>query len=142
MYTQKLDTSDIEYTRGDYSGTTAYARTKRMEVHLAEEWARRLAGEGVAAHSTHPGWAATPGLTEALPGFTRLVRPLLRTAESGADTTVWLLAAPEGHATSGMFWHDRAPRPTSHITHAAPSAEEVRHLWEAVVDTTGVPAER
>ena len=140
MYTQQLDTSDLEYTRGDYSGTVAYARTKRMQVHLAEEWARRLAGEGIAVHSTHPGWAATPGLTEGLPGFTRLLRPLLRTAESGADTTVWLLAAPEGHATSGMFWHDRAPRPTSHIARPAPSSEEVHRLWELVVDATGVPA--
>jgi NAD(P)-dependent dehydrogenase (short-subunit alcohol dehydrogenase family) len=140
MYTQPLVTSDIEYTRGEYSGTTAYARTKRMQVHLAEEWARRLAGEEVAVHSTHPGWAGTPGLSEALPGFTRLLRPLLRSAESGADTTVWLLAAPEGHEASGMLWHDRAPRPTSHIMHAAPSAEEVRRLWELVVDATGVPA--
>jgi len=140
MYTQALDTTDLEYRHGRYSGTIAYARTKRMAVHLAEEWARHLAGEGVAVHSTHPGWAATPGLTEALPGFTRLLRPLLRTPESGADTTVWLLAAREGHSTSGMFWHDRAPRPTSHITHSAPSTDEVSRLWELVVDATGAPA--
>lgn len=140
MYTQPLVTSDIEYTRGTYSGTTAYARTKRMQVHLAEEWARRLVSESIAVHSTHPGWAQTPGLSEALPGFTRLLRPFLRSAESGADTTVWLLASPEGHEASGMLWHDRAPRPTSHLAHAAPSADEVRRLWDAVVEATGVPS--
>jgi dehydrogenase/reductase SDR family member 12 len=141
MYTQPLRVDDPEYTRGEYSGTLAYARTKRMQVHLAEEWARHLVGEGIAVHSTHPGWAGTPGLAESLPGFSRLLRPLLRDAESGADTTVWLLAAPEGHAETGLFWHDRAPRPTAHMGRRHPTAEEVRRLWELVVDVTGVPVE-
>ena len=139
MYTQPLRVDDPEYTAGEYSGVLAYARTKRMQVHLAEEWARVLSAEGVAVHSTHPGWAGTPGLTEALPGFTRLLRPLLRSAESGADTTVWLLAAEEGRRSTGLFWHDRAPRPTSHVRRPHPSADEVRRLWDQVVETTGVP---
>lgn len=141
MYTQPLRVDDPEYTRGEYSGTLAYARTKRMQVHLAEAWARELAGEGIAVHSTHPGWAGTAGLAESLPGFSRLLRPLLRDAESGADTTVWLLAAPEGHAETGLFWHDRAPRSTAHVAHRAPAPEQVRRLWELVVEATGVPAE-
>lgn len=139
MYTQPLRVDDPEYTQGEYSGTLAYARTKRMQVHLAEEWARALGGERIAVHSTHPGWAGTPGLTEALPGFTRLLGPLLRSAESGADTTVWLLASAEGHRTTGLFWHDRAPRPTSHLRRPRPTAEEVQQLWDQVVETTGVP---
>ncbi|MEH6773525.1 MAG: aldehyde dehydrogenase family protein, partial [Cereibacter changlensis] len=37
-----------------------YARTKRMQVVLADAWSRRLRGGQVAVESTHPGWAATP----------------------------------------------------------------------------------
>lgn len=139
MYTAPLDLEDLELTHTAYSGTRAYARTKRMQVHLAEEWARELAPEGVSVQSAHPGWAGTPGLAESLPGFSRLVRPLLRSAASGADTTVWLLAAPEGHATTGLLWHDRAPRPTSYLSRTRPGPGEVRRLWETVVETTGVP---
>jgi dehydrogenase/reductase SDR family member 12 len=141
MYTQPLRVDDPEYTRGDYSGTLAYARTKRMQVHLAEEWARHLVGEGISVHSTHPGWAGTPGLAESLPGFSRLLKPLLRSTDSGADTAVWLLAAPEGHSRTGLFWHDRSPRPTAHMGRREPTAEEVRRLWELVVEATGVPEE-
>lgn len=142
MYTQRLEIADPEYTRGSYSPPVAYARTKRMEVHLAEAWARELAGEGVAVHSTHPGWADTPGVRTSLPRFAALTGPLLRSPESGAETTVWLLASPQGHETSGLFWHDRAPRPTRHLTRPAPTEEQVERLWQYVVATTGVPADR
>jgi dehydrogenase/reductase SDR family protein 12 len=140
MYTQRLELDDVEYTRGAYSPTVAYARTKRMEVHLAERWARELGQEGVAVHSMHPGWAQTPGVTTSLPRFARTLGPLLRTAESGADTTVWLMASPEGHTTTGRLWHDRAPRPTNHLARPAPNRDQVEQLWDYVVETTGVPA--
>jgi NAD(P)-dependent dehydrogenase (short-subunit alcohol dehydrogenase family) len=139
MYTQALDVEDPEYTRGRYSGTTAYARTKRMQVHLAQEWARELADEGVSVHSMHPGWADTPGVQGSLPVFRKVTGPLLRSAEGGADTAVWLLAAPEGTETTGLFWHDRAPRRTSYLSRTEPSPEEVHRLWETVVEGTGVP---
>jgi NAD(P)-dependent dehydrogenase (short-subunit alcohol dehydrogenase family) len=31
-------------------------------VALSREWARRLAGTGVAFHAMHPGWVDTPGI--------------------------------------------------------------------------------
>ena len=41
MYGARLcaDPEDIEYRRGDYKGVQAYARTKRMQVVLADAWA-------------------------------------------------------------------------------------------------------
>lgn len=140
MYTQALDVDDTELLHGRYTPTVAYARTKRMQVHLAESWARELAEEHVTVHSTHPGWADTPGVQTSLPGFRRVTGPLLRSAEGGADTTVWMLAAPEtGHST-GLLWHDRAPRPTSYLARTRPTPDQVRRLWDLVVRITGVPA--
>ena len=40
---QKLNVDDLEYLKSEYKPVTAYARTKRMQVVLAEEWAKRLA---------------------------------------------------------------------------------------------------
>src|SRR5690348_13423299 len=68
-YGQRLVVDDPEYSRGDYSGVTAYARTKRMQLVLSELWARDLAPDGITVHSMHPGWADTPGVTESLPRF-------------------------------------------------------------------------
>jgi NAD(P)-dependent dehydrogenase (short-subunit alcohol dehydrogenase family) len=140
MYTQRLPLDDPEFTRSAYSGTVAYARTKRMQVHLAEEWAEELFGEGVSVHSTHPGWADTPGVETSLPLFRKVTGPLLRTAEQGADTTVWLLASREAHDSTGLLWHDRRPRPTSFLSRTEPTPDEVRRLWDLVVAATGVPA--
>jgi NAD(P)-dependent dehydrogenase (short-subunit alcohol dehydrogenase family) len=107
MYAQKLPLDDPEYTRGDYRGAAAYARTKRIQVALVPLLARRWPDTTVAA--MHPGWADTPGVAGSLPGFHRLTRPFLRNAAQGADTAVWLGAVAPAPA-SGLFWHDRRPR--------------------------------
>jgi dehydrogenase/reductase SDR family protein 12 len=113
MYTSGLVDDDLEYRSGDYNGLRAYARTKRMQVALADAWAQRLAGTDIRVESMHPGWVETPGVEEDLPRFRMLMRPLLRDAEDGADTAVWLVATrPE--SKSGHFWHDRAQRPTTY----------------------------
>ncbi len=94
-----------------YRGVAAYARAKRAQVALNHEWARRLAGTGVAFHAMHPGWVKTPGIAAYLPTFHRLTAPILLSPEQGADTIVWLATMPAAPLGSGRFWHDRRPRP-------------------------------
>ncbi len=111
MYTQRLDPATLQMPRSRYQGVTAYAKAKRAQVVLSREWARRLAGTGVAFHAMHPGWVNTPGVAAALPGFYRATRPILLTPQQGADTIVWLAAMPPERLGSGRIWHDRRPRP-------------------------------
>jgi dehydrogenase/reductase SDR family member 12 len=111
MYTQRLDLATLQMPQSRYQGVTAYAKAKRAQVALSREWARRMAGSGVAFHAMHPGWVNTPGVGVALPGFYRAARPVLLTPQQGADTIVWLAAMPPERLGSGRFWHDRRPRP-------------------------------
>jgi dehydrogenase/reductase SDR family member 12 len=112
MYTAPLEVDDLESANGTYSGAKVYAKTKRMQVVLADAWAERLAATDVRVASMHPGWAATPGVAESLPTFQKVTGPLLRDAAGGADTAVWLVATrPPSHPPH--FWHDRAQRPTT-----------------------------
>jgi dehydrogenase/reductase SDR family protein 12 len=112
MYTAPLEVDDLESANGTYSGAKVYAKTKRMQVVLADAWAERLAATDVRVASMHPGWAATPGVAESLPTFQKVTGPLLRDAAGGADTAVWLVATrPLSHPPH--FWHDRAQRPTT-----------------------------
>ncbi len=138
-YGQRLAVADPEYAvpADDYSGVTAYARTKRMQIVLARCWAADLAGRGVAVASTHPGWASTPGITDSLPRFASLVRPLLRDAESGADTTVWLTATDDDLG-SGQLWHDRRPRPAHYAPVGVETAADVARFRAFVEQATGV----
>jgi dehydrogenase/reductase SDR family member 12 len=110
MYTQRPDPSALEMPPSAYRGVTAYARAKRAQVVLNREWARRTDPAEVAFHAMHPGWAATPGITASLPGFSRVMGPLLRTADEGADTIIWLATADPRVLGSGRFWLDRRPR--------------------------------
>ena len=50
-----------------------------------------------------------------MPLFRRLTGPIIRTAEQGADTILWLGGAPEPLQSTGLFWHDRRPRPTHYL---------------------------
>ena len=106
------DADDLEFRRGEYDGVQAYARTKRMQVVLADAWAEQLRGTGVLVESMHPGWVTTPGVTESLPRFDRVTRRVKRTPADGADTAVWLVAE-RPPSEPGHFWHDRRQRPTT-----------------------------
>jgi hypothetical protein len=86
----------------------------------------------------HPGWADTPGITESMPRFAKVVRPVLRTAEQGADTIVWLTASPEATASTGRFWSDRRPRPTYYLPGRADDPAARRKAWAYVCDAAGV----
>lgn len=134
MYTQRLPTADPEYRENRYRGASAYARTKRMQVALLPALAQRYAANGVAVYGMHPGWVDTPGVTESLPRFHRLLRPFLRTTEQGADTVVWL-AATHPPRPSGTFWHDRRPRPVHYVPTTRDTPAERERLWDYCVHT-------
>ncbi len=131
MYSRRLDVASLEATSGDYDGPTAYAQTKRAEVVLTEEWARRHAATGVTFHAMHPGWADTPGVKDSLPRFHTVLGPLLRSPAEGADTIVWLGAAEAPGGTSGAFWHDRRRRPTHYVPMTHEPDGEADRLWAA-----------
>jgi dehydrogenase/reductase SDR family member 12 len=137
QYSQSLDLDDLEYEAGDYSGPRAYARAKRAQVTLIREWARRLADGGIVFNAMHPGWADTPGLAATLPGFYRLMGPILRAPAEGADTIIWLAADPAGRAQRGRLFLDRRTRPFDRIPGTRLSAVDRRRLWDAIVEYSG-----
>ena len=132
MYTESLDVDALDPEPAAYDGTKTYARCKRAQVVLAEEWTRDfLLDTGIAVNAMHPGWADTPGLRTALPGFTRVLGRLLRTPEEGADTIVWLAAAQEAADSSGLFFLDRRARAKHRLrrTRRPDEVREAARLW-------------
>ena len=139
QYAQAIDVDDLEDGAGPYNGTRAYARAKRAQVTLIREWARRLGPAGIRFDSMHPGWADTPGLAEALPGFARLMGPLLRSPREGTDTLIWLATTPALHAPAGSLWLDRRPRPFDRLPMTRLTSSDRRRLWHRVVAMSGLP---
>lgn len=145
MYTAGLTVANLEMPGDEYSGSEQYARAKRAQVTLNEMWAERLGGHGVHFHALHPGWADTPGVDRALPTFSKIVGPLLRTPDQGSDTLVWLAADDEPLNSNGGFWLDRRIRPIHKLgsTRRTDTPDRRRQLWEWVIERSGVnPADR
>ena len=139
MYASPLRVTDLQMG-ADYRGTEQYARAKRAQVTLNEMWAQRVPSSEVVFHSMHPGWADTPGVEASLPTFRKIVGPLLRTPEQGADTIVWLGAAAEPTRTSGGFWLDRQRRSIHKLptTRRSDTAARREALWQWVSGAAGV----
>lgn len=120
----------FEMSDSSYDGTRQYAIAKRAQVTLNEMWAERETG--VDFQAMHPGWADTPGVETSLPTFRKVMRPLLRTAEEGADTIVWLCAERNLPSPSGSFWCDRMPRPIHRLPNTKRSDTSAARaaLWD------------
>jgi NAD(P)-dependent dehydrogenase (short-subunit alcohol dehydrogenase family) len=137
MYAQPLRLDDLGWLARPWNGPRAYAQAKRAQVAMVREWSRRVPASEVTFNAMHPGWADTPGLTASLPGFARLMGPLLRTPAQGVDTAVWLSAAPEVADDTGRLYLDRRARPFDRAPQTRLSASERRALWDAVVRLAG-----
>ncbi|XP_049634782.1 dehydrogenase/reductase SDR family member 12 [Suncus etruscus] len=110
MLVQKLNTCDLQWERAAFNGTRVYAQNKRQQVVMTEQWARVY--PTIHFSSMHPGWADTPGVRKAMPGFYTRFKDKLRSAAQGADTVLWLaLATAASRQPSGLFFQDRKPVP-------------------------------
>jgi dehydrogenase/reductase SDR family protein 12 len=141
MYSADLTVDELEMSAGEYRGTEQYARAKRAQVTLNEMWSERVPRTEVVFHALHPGWADTPGVRESLPTFRKVVGPLLRSPDQGADTLVWL-AADDGEPveSSGGFWLDRRERSIHRLarTRRSDTPERRNELWEWCVARSGL----
>ncbi len=141
MYTQELTVEHLEMADDNYQGAQQYARAKRAQVILNELWAEKVPAREVVFHALHPGWVNTPGISDALPGFSGVFRALrlLRSPREGADTLVWLSADAQPANCSGRFWHDRAVRAIdmSNSTRKADTSERRSALWNWCENHTG-----
>ncbi|KAF7709781.1 dehydrogenase/reductase SDR family member 12 [Silurus meridionalis] len=108
MLVQKLNLDDLQFEKGTFDGTMAYAQNKRQQVIMTEVWARQH--KEIHFSSMHPGWADTPAVRSSMPDFYAKMKDKLRTEAQGADTVVWLaLADAAVKHPSGLFFQDRTP---------------------------------
>lgn len=108
-----------------------YCNTKLANVLFTRELQQRLGDRGVTATCFHPGAVASDFGRDDF--FARLVyrTPLSRIAaippEQGADTLVWLAAAPLTELTAGAYYNDRR---ASRTNSQAGDADKARRLWD------------
>lgn len=134
MYTQKLRLDDLDSKERPYQGNMAFARAMRGMVDITEQWAEKWQADQIFVHCMHPGWTDTQSLRNGLATpIYRLMKPVLRTPEQGADTIVWLASSPVTEESNGLFWLDRRPHPTALIAGTQSSAKSQKQLYEQLL---------
>eukprot|EP00820_Chromera_velia_P012882 Cvel_23560.t2-p1 / transcript=Cvel_23560.t2 / gene=Cvel_23560 / organism=Chromera_velia_CCMP2878 / gene_product=Dehydrogenase/reductase SDR family member 12, putative / transcript_product=Dehydrogenase/reductase SDR family member 12, putative / location=Cvel_scaffold2441:25932-27503(+) / protein_length=524 / sequence_SO=supercontig / SO=protein_coding / is_pseudo=false len=108
MYNTKFPEWNVVTCRkGPYDGQLAYARAKRGQVLLCEEWTKKH--PKVKFVSCHPGWTSTDGVDKAYGAKKSYLEPL-RTLWQGSEGIVWLCVVPSDQLEGGGFYLDRTPR--------------------------------
>jgi len=144
MYNAPLGYEKLNVTdRGTYNGKLAYAYAKRAQVALTTYWDRKYRNQGIRCYVTHPGWAKTPGVKDALPVFWKIQNVILRTPLQGADTALWLCATRPEQPDEDGVWFDRKFRP-AHMydftrTPECTVEELVAYLEQEVAQKSPVP---
>lgn len=113
------------------SGWGGYSNSKLALVLFTYELARRLQGTGVTANCLHPGAVATNIWKVPTP----FVRPFLRSAKEGAETTIYLASSPEVESVSGKYFEDEKAKKSAAESY---DEEEAKLLWETTARLVGL----
>jgi NAD(P)-dependent dehydrogenase (short-subunit alcohol dehydrogenase family) len=125
-----IDLAAIE-KRGTPAGWGAYSNSKLALVMFTYELARRLRGTGVTANCLHPGGVAT-GIWRIPP---ILVRPFLKSAKEGAETSIYLASAPEVEKVSGEYFEDKVAKKSSDESY---DEDKALALWDTTSKLLGL----
>jgi len=110
----KLNFDDLQ-TKISYSPMKAYSLSKLANVIFTYELANRLKNSNITANCVHPGVVNTNFGNE-LKGVVKFIFklfvPLMRDANKGAETSIWLATAPELEGVSGKYFADKKEKKT------------------------------
>jgi retinol dehydrogenase-12 len=135
----QVDFDDLNLEK-KYNTLTGYSVSKLENILFTKELARRLDGTGVTANCLHPGGVATNIFSHGgafIKYATMLARPLLISAEKGAETQIYLATSPEVAGISGEYF-DKCK-----VAKPSPQAEDMetaKRLWEVSAKLTGIAA--
>jgi retinol dehydrogenase 14 len=136
--TGRIDFDDIE-GEGAYSGARAYNQSKLANVLFTYELARRLHGTSVTANALHPGVVSTafgtedPGRAQRL--LVPLLRPLMKTPDRGATTSIYVASTPDLDRVTGRYFANRKPKRSAKASYDETTAAR---LWRVSADLVGL----
>lgn len=132
-----IDFDDLQAEKR-YTQLKAYSQSKLANVLFTTELAKRLSGTGVTVNAVHPGSVNTHFGKEAKGLFgvlVKLLRPIMRSPEKGAETSIYLASSPELDAVTGRYFVDRQATSTARQAQDAAAAQR---LWQASEKLVGL----
>jgi retinol dehydrogenase 14 len=137
--TGRIDFDDLQGERS-YSGSRAYDQSKLANVLFAYELARRLRGTGVTSNALHPGVVRTSFGADDPAGIQKfvvpLLRPLMKSPERGAATSIQLATAPGLEGVTGAFFANGRRTRSSKASY---DEVDATRLWRVSAELVGLP---
>jgi len=133
-----LDLDNLNGSAG-WQSFRAYGTSKLANILFTRELAQRWQDDGISATCLHPGVVASDfGRDSAMLGliYRTPLKHLMRNADRGADTLVWLAAADPSEWVSGGYYMDRKP---GRLSKRAQDDASAVTLWEASAKLVGLP---
>jgi retinol dehydrogenase-12 len=131
----EMNWGDLQFEEG-YGGFRAYGQSKLANLLFTYELARRLEGSGITVNALHPGFVNSHlyrrvGISRPL---VKLIASLFgKSAEEGAETSIYLASSPEVEGVSGKYFADREPVSSSPASY---DEEAAQRLWRVSEDMT------
>lgn len=138
-----IDLNDLQTKKKKYNGMTVYSSSKLANILFTYELDNRLRMQGIEDITVN---ALSPGLVRTNLGrdsdnfftkyiFAYFIRPLIgKSAEKGAETSIWLASSPEVEYISGKYFEDKQEIASSPLSY---DEDLQRLLWEKTADLAG-----
>jgi retinol dehydrogenase-14 len=126
----KIDFENLQSEK-KYGLMRPYSNAKLMLIMFTYALARRLEGTGVTVNVLHPGFVRTHfgqnNASRARKLGVKIIGPLARSPERGAETSIYLASSPEVEGVSGKYFVDCKPANSSDISYDKDLQEK---LWK------------
>ncbi|KAM9477882.1 retinol dehydrogenase 12 [Clarias gariepinus] len=125
------------HSQGSYNSGLAYCQSKLANVLFTKELARKLAELNVTVNSVHPGTVRSDLVRHStvMSLMFALFSTFLKTAQEGAQTSIYCAVAEELHSVTGKHFSDCAP---ASIAPQGRCDETARRLWDASCNLLGI----
>lgn len=121
-----------------FGGNRNYSQSKLANLLFTHELARRLKGTTVTVNAVNPGPVAS-GFAQGIGGFPQimmtLMRPMMRSPQKGAQTSVYLCASKDVEQTTGLYFSNCREKRTND---AALNDGDARRLWAVSAKMTSL----
>jgi retinol dehydrogenase-14 len=133
----RIDFDDLQGEQS-YSGGNAYNQSKLANLLFAYELARRLgSGSTITSNAVHPGMVSTSFGAEDPARVQRLLvpflRPLMKSPERGAATSIHVASSPELDDTTGLFFANCKVKTSSKLSYDKTVAARLWQVSAALV---------
>ena len=136
-FVKGFDFEDV-HSKNSYKPFKVYGYSKLANILFTKKLAQVLENENITVNCLHPGVVGTSfgqnnGMLQKILFY--IAKPLMRSSEKGAETSVYLCSSPEVENVTGEYFYNCRIAKT---TKWAQSKEDADKLWDLSKELTGI----